>query len=260
MVSTSIHFLTRDPEFEKTKPYAFRYELQDEDVPQSNLRLQEQAGIHVKNMRGQENRFSLDHHGFEVMKISSELTYEDYNDAARLPIYFRELEELLTHRLGASRAMVFRHGIRKRHAQFPASIGRRYEYDQPTSVAHVDTTPEELLEEVKRQLHRAPSDDRYARVEWINVWKPLRGPLNDWPLTLCDSSTVIPGEDLEAADILYPDLATENFQVYWNYRHQWYYLSDHEPDELLVFRQASSPAEKLPGTSPFHQRGSDCSD
>lgn len=79
-----------------------------------------------------------------------------------------------------------------------------------------------------------------------SVWKPLKGPLNDWPLTFCDASTVQSNMDLEAADLLYPDLATENFQVYHRPEYKWYYLSNQTPSELIVFMQADS----LSGTNP----------
>lgn len=44
--------------------------------------------------------------------------------------------------------------------------------------------------------------------------------------------------DLEAADLLYTDLATENYQVYYNPNHEWYYLSGQDVSELMVFKQA----------------------
>lgn len=80
-----------------------------------------------------------------------------------------------------------------------------------------------------------------------SVWKPLKGPLNDWPLTVCDSSTVREETDLEAADLLYTDLATENFQVYHRPAYRWYYISDHRTSEIMVFKQASSLDTSLPG-------------
>ena len=86
-----------------------------------------------------------------------------------------------------------------------------------------------------------------------SIWKPLRGPLSDWPLTFCDASTVQKDIDLESADLLYPNLATENFQVYHRSEHKWYYLSNQTPGELIVFKQADS----LIGTDPgiyYHLR------
>jgi len=85
------------------------------------------------------------------------------------------------------------------------------------------------------------------RSQWINIWKPLKGPLNEWPLAVCSSATVNPTIDLEAADLLYPDLATENYQVYYRPEYRWYYLSDHRPDELIVFKQSDTQRDTLPG-------------
>ena len=84
-----------------------------------------------------------------------------------------------------------------------------------------------------------------------SIWKPLKGPLNDWPLTFCDASTVQKDVDLEAADLLYPDLATENFQVYHRPEHKWYYLSSQTPSELIVFLQADSLHGTHPGMSKY---------
>jgi hypothetical protein len=80
-----------------------------------------------------------------------------------------------------------------------------------------------------------------------SIWKPLRGPLNDWPLAVCDASTVNSAGDLEAADILYPDFVTENYQVYYKPGYKWYYLSNHDISEVIVFKQSDSDASACPG-------------
>ena len=240
-VTAAIHFLKPSPDFSNTKPYAFKYGLESEGIPQTNMEMEEVKDISVFDMRGNEGSFTLETHGFEIIRLQSRLTYNDFFHTSRLPTYFQELEVLLGQRLGASEAKVFRHGIRKRHPTFPISTGRGYSYDQPTSVAHIDTTPGEMLNEVQRQFG---AKERNGKVEWINVWKPLRGPLNDWPLVLCDGSSVNRASDLEAADLLYPDLVTENFQVYHCKTHRWYYLSNHQPDEIIVFRQASTSPKR----------------
>ena len=81
----------------------------------------------------------------------------------------------------------------------------------------------------------------------ISIWKPLRGPLNDWPLAVCDASVVDEKSDLEAADLLYPDLVAENYQVYYKSDYKWYYLSSHEPSELIIFKQSDSKPDSCPG-------------
>lgn len=89
----------------------------------------------------------------------------------------------------------------------------------------------------------------YLPESMASIWKPLKGPLNDWPLTFCDASTVHKSMDLEAADLLYPKLATENFQVYHRPEHKWYYLSGQTTSELIIFRQADSMSGSSPGMS-----------
>lgn len=79
------------------------------------------------------------------------------------------------------------------------------------------------------------------------MWKPLKGPLNDWPLALCDVSTLDPQADLEPADLLYPDMATENFQVYHRPNYEWYFLAPHDVSEAIVFLQADNGPGKRPG-------------
>lgn len=55
--------------------------------------------------------------------------------------------------------------------------------------------------------------------------------------------------DIEAAELLYPDLATENYQVYYSPKYRWYFLSNHAPSELIVFKQADSSRETNLGTN-----------
>jgi hypothetical protein len=72
-----------------------------------------------------------------------------------------------------------------------------------------------------------------------SVWKPLRGPIHDWPLAICDAESVDKG-DLIPADVVSLEQAIENMVVHYNPNQQWYYLSKQEPSELLIFRQADS--------------------
>lgn len=79
-----------------------------------------------------------------------------------------------------------------------------------------------------------------------SVWKPLRGPLRDWPLAVCDARSVSEDE-LVVADQVYPKHVTENVQVHHGPSQRWYYLSNQQPEELLLFRQTDSKPEQLRG-------------
>jgi hypothetical protein len=72
--------------------------------------------------------------------------------------------------------------------------------------------------------------------------------MNDWPLALCDTSNLARETDFESMDLLYPDLVTENTQVYFDPKYRWWYLSDHDPSELHVFLQADlQSSDPVPG-------------
>jgi hypothetical protein len=74
----------------------------------------------------------------------------------------------------------------------------------------------------------------------LSIWKPLKGPVRDWPLAICDACSINPKRDLRVNDDVFADVVRENMMVHYNEEQRWYYLSDHMPTELLVFRQVDS--------------------
>ena len=94
-----------------------------------------------------------------------------------------------------------------------------------------------------------PSQNSERMADECSVWHPLQGPLVDWPLALCDGSTVDFENDTMAGDIVDKDAVFENTQVHFNPEQRWYYLSDQTPEELLIFKNADSEEESggMPG-------------
>lgn len=90
--------------------------------------------------------------------------------------------------------------------------------------------------------HRIHRDTTYM-TNSFSLWAPLFGPLEDWPLCVCDSSTV--GGDLAETDVLFPDRVVENFQVHYSDKQQWYYVRDQMPSEFLIFRAVDTARPQL---------------
>ncbi|KAM0802209.1 putative CmcJ-like methyltransferase [Usnea florida] len=237
-VETSMHFLTRDIMYEKEKPYQLKY-APEVGIPKTNFRLEKQDPITISNMRGQERQFSFQRNGFAVLKMDKEIPYEDFSDPEGIRRYLEAVSENLKVLLGANKVQPFQYVIRKRDPGFPIAKEGNYEFNQPSTVAHIDSTHEEARSTF-RQVNGDPSTfPPNLRYQIVNVWKPLRGPLRDWPLALCDAASVRE-QDLVAADAVFEAKVTENMQVHYDAAHRWYYLADQEPSELLVFRQAES--------------------
>jgi len=110
-------------------------------------------------------------------------------------------------------------------------------HEQPTSVVHIDYTLFSAVESSRELLGLAP--ENFNRVLAVNLWKPLKGPLTDWPLAVCDARTV-EESDLIATDIVRRTVFNENYQVYYNEKQEWWYLSEQRSDEIMVFCQAES--------------------
>ncbi|KAI4214880.1 MAG: hypothetical protein LQ351_002593 [Letrouitia transgressa] len=128
-VAATIFFLKKDPKHEKEKPYAFRYAA-DINIPKTNFELKEYNNVMIEDIRDRLWSFTIEQNGFCVLELSNEIHYEDYFDFTKVETYFHQLESLLKDHLQAL-------SIRKRDPEFPVSSGRPYEFDQPTSVAHI---------------------------------------------------------------------------------------------------------------------------
>jgi len=88
---------------------------------------------------------------------------------------------------------------------------------------------------------------QYSRIQCVNVWKPLRGPITDWPLGVCDERSTDIQRDYIAADVVARDRFTENYQVFFNPNQRWYYLSLQEAREVMIFRQMDTKFPWLKG-------------
>ncbi|KAI5363852.1 Putative hydroxylase/desaturase AsaB [Septoria linicola] len=242
-VFASISYIGTVPEGEKA--YHMMYG-DDGPIPRTNItRIWRQTRF--ENVRNQMGALSFDRHGIAIHELHTAMTYQDYGcDQKVRDIYFRELEQHLQQFLGASKVEVFRYAIRKRHTEFPVSKGTQYAFAQPTLIAHVDATLLSTMEEIVKRFGDGAKDLSSKRHQWVNVWKPLRGPVNDWPLCFCDASSVHP-EDIETTDMVYADYFTENQSLRFNSEQKWFYLSDHQPDEIIIFKQSDSDSRAVGG-------------
>ncbi|KAF2815319.1 uncharacterized protein BDZ99DRAFT_516054 [Mytilinidion resinicola] len=184
---------------------------------------EEIPSIRVTDMRDIKENFTIETNGFAVFDTDCGLAYDDYFDEEKLQVYFRHVESLLGNHLGAKHVQVFRYAIRKRDPDWPKSSDIPHAWEQPTTVAHIDAT----LDEARREVR-------------LHFWKPLKGPMNDWPLLVCDAATVDKENDITDSDLIYPDHAAENMQVYYRPGYKWYFLSNHKTTEIIVFKQTDS--------------------
>jgi hypothetical protein len=148
-------------------------------------------------------------------------------------IYYAEAERALAEVTGARRVFVFDHTVRRRvlgvDDRAPGTPR------QPATRVHVDHTAKSGPQRVRDLLGDEAEELLRGRVQVINLWRPIRGPLRDAPLAVCDARSVAPG-DLVPSDLVYRDRVGETYGVLFNPQHRWFYVPDMQPDEALLLK------------------------
>ncbi|MGY3616727.1 CmcJ/NvfI family oxidoreductase [Bradyrhizobium sp. USDA 10063] len=178
------------------------------------------------------DQFSLDREGFALVKHPTVVkNYYDDNEIRR--VYYPAVEAFLKATLKADRVVIFDHTVRKRVEGAPDV--RDGTPRQPATRVHVDQTDLSGRNRVFEHLPEEANELLKGRAQVINLWRPIRGPLRDAPLAMCDGQSVEPG-DLIASDLIYPNRRGETYSVKYNAKHRWFYFPEMTPDEALLLK------------------------
>ena len=85
----------------------------------------------------------------------------------------------------------------------------------------------------------------------INLWRPIRGPVLESPLALCDAQS-LEEENLIAGDLKYPDRTGETFSITYNPNQRYYCLPKMQADEAVLIRCFDSARQ---GAARFSAHG-----
>lgn len=190
--------------------------------------------VTVRNGRTAGEDFSLDRHGF-VLRRHATNARDLYDETVVRSVYYPEVAALVREATDAARVLVFDHTIRSNAPGRNGMPGVR----GPAHRVHNDYTeasgPRRLRDLPPEEAeHRPP-----RRFAIVNVWRPIRGPLQDQPLAVCDAASAEPTDFLPSA-LVYPDRAGETYGVAYSPRHRWFYFSEMTADEALLFKSFDS--------------------
>ncbi|MBV8792475.1 MAG: methyltransferase [Pseudolabrys sp.] len=218
-LTAKLHYLKRGPE----KPTFYRIDPPP-GVPQWNG-IDDEREVRIVDARGREAEFTLDRNGFALVKAPT--TVSDFYDAEEIKrVYYSEVEKLLRASIGASRVFIFDHNVRN---------AARAGLAPPSRQVHNDHTVNSAPRRVRDHLGAEAEELLKHRFGIVNVWRPLRGPVLDSPLALCDARS-FSDEDLIASDLVYAHVRGETSRVEYKPTHRWYYFSEMRTDEALLIR------------------------
>ncbi len=190
--------------------------------------------VAISDMREIADTLSIDREGFELLHHTTAVV-DLYDDDAIKEVYYPEIEALLRQRFGASQVAIFDvtrrsdDGVGAQNPDGPRG---------PASRLHVDYTVKSGPRRAKDILGEdevARLTASGARIIQVNVWRPIRGPVERSPLALADASSVAP-EDLIATDQIFPDRVGEIYNLAHAPAQRWYYAPNMTADEVLLIK------------------------
>lgn len=234
----------------KDRPVAYQFE----PPPGVPVRTGQQDPhlVSIRNARPIAEKLSLDREGFELVDAPSAFSNFSDEEAIR-GRYYPEVERILKAAIGAAHVIAFDHNIRNATRAARSEPGIR----EPVSRAHNDFTARSGHDRARRELEvrGLPADPLFfGRFAIVNLWRPIRRPVEKWPLALCDATT-IDAEDLIASDLVYRDRVGETYSLTFDPGQRWYYFPQLDPDEAILIKgydsQESGVARFTPHTA-FH--------
>ncbi|MBI1779510.1 MAG: methyltransferase [Proteobacteria bacterium] len=189
--------------------------------------------VAIQNGRAVADRLSLDAEGVAFLKHRSRVG--DFYDPSEVKaVYYPEAEALVRRAIGAARVLAFDHNVRNLTRAERKQDGAR----EPVKRVHNDFTHGSGPRRAREVLIAAGFDPEpwlEHRFAAINVWRPIRGPVADSPLAVCDAGSIAAG-DLVASDLVYRDRVGETYQVTYNPRHRWWYFPEMQTDEAILIK------------------------
>ena len=186
--------------------------------------------IVIHNGRPQAKDFVLDRNGFRFVRHDTKVA-DFYDESEIRRVYYPEMEALIKAESGASRVVVFDHTLRTadddlREAKKIREVVRRVhndytEWSGPQRVR--DLLPDEADELLKR------------RFAIIQVWRPIRHPVETFPLAICDAPTLSP-DNLVISERRYPNRIGQTYAITYNPAHKWFWFPRMRREEALVFK------------------------
>ncbi len=184
----------------------------------------------VYNGRDAADRLTLDGQGFAFVRHETKVVnFYDPDEVRR--VYYPEVAQLVKDVTGAIRVVVFDHNVRCRPMAKAGLNGAR----EPVKFAHNDYTLKSGPQRVRDLLGDEAEALLKHRFAEINVWRPIRGPVEETPLGVCDAQSMTLA-DFIPTDLKYRDRTGEVYSVAYSPTHRWYYFPRMQRNEALLLK------------------------
>jgi hypothetical protein len=186
--------------------------------------------VRIRNGRPFAADFRLERNGFRFVGHDTKVA-DFYDEAEIRRVYYPEMEALVGQESGAARVVVFDHTLRTADMELREAAKIR----DPVRRVHNDYTEWSAPQRVRDLMGEEAPALLARRFAIVQVWRPIRHPVESWPLAIADAQSLSPS-DMMVTERRYPDRVGQTSAITWNPEHRWYWFPRMRPDEALVFK------------------------
>ena len=216
--------------------------------------------VFIRNGRPVQGALGLDTEGFVLASQPSRVS--NFRDKTQVDaVYCAEVERIVKALTGADRVALLGYVLR-------ASGTTSAEIQPPASEVHVDMTTDRAVRLAAAMYEKSfAGGPGFSRFIASSLWRPFSPPPQDWPLAVCEGTSVGDDEgvpnvmvrvsELPSADNI-PARCEDEDELpaasifYFSPKHRWWYFPDMTRDEVLLVKfhdSDHSKAWRTPHTS-----------
>ena len=166
-----------------------------------------------------------------VLCITTPRSADFYDEDEIRRVYYPEMEALVKAESGAKRVVVFDHTLRTPDQELREAAKIR----EVVRRVHNDYTEWSAPKRVRDLLPDEADELLQRRFAIVQVWRPIRHPVECWPLAIADAQSLSP-DDMVVTERRYQDRIGQTSAITYNPAHRWYWFPHMRPDEALVFK------------------------
>lgn len=199
--------------------------------------------VTIRNARPIIDELSLDREGFALAKHKISCV-DDHDPEVLCPRYLEEMLPFIKERFNASWVIPMRNGVIVRRAGGSSVPGVK----RTGPIAHVDFAPiaAPMLAARENQEQGLPIRS-YSRLMIVQAWRALSSPPQDFPLALCDSTTVLDTDIIEREYTSDTGASWKQVLLKYNPIQRWYYFPEMTSDEVILWKGFDSDVNSGPG-------------
>jgi hypothetical protein len=186
--------------------------------------------VTLRNGRLMADRFDIEKHGFRFVHHPTKVAdFYDEDEVRR--VYYKEMEALIKREAGAKRVVVFDHTLRTQDD----TVRETKQIRDVVRRVHNDYTEFSAAKRVRDLMGDEAEELLKGRYAIVQCWRPIRLPVESWPLAICDSQTLDP-KNMVVTERRYQDRIGQTMAITWDPNHRWYWFPHMRRDEALVFK------------------------